>query len=496
MAKRPALFLMFAITSAMAKQNVLFIIVEDLRPELGAYGSKGVHTPNIDELAENSLLFERAYCQQAICAPSRTSLFTGRRPDTIRMWNHGTDFRKEEKRLGQHWITLPQHFKRHGYFTTATGKVLHTGFPANFDPPSWSNIARFPVKIHGKRSTCPNETSWCLADNEVSAKTYNDAKETKTAIERIRYGVRSGKPFFVAVGYHGPQMPYRFPEFISHELLDVDKVPLAHRRRLPKNLPDVALRYTNLSQYGDLTNYSDLKFMRLRTTFPKAEERRQKWAFYGAVILLDIQVGRLLDELKRIGIENDTIVVITADHGIALGESSLWKKQMNTEAATRVPLIIRAPKEDQSHGKRISTPVELIDVYPTLVDLAGLPKANETLDGRSLKSMFDHPAKEGKGYALSQFPRCPKVQGGFTGCLHKKSGHFKYMGYSLRTRSHRYTEWVTWNMTTKEPSWANVVARELYAYKRNDYEVKNVADAKPGLVKRLSKRLHQIARGE
>ena len=420
---------------APAKLNVLLIAVDDLRTSLGCYGDRLVKSPNIDRLARGSRLFNRAYCHQAVCGPSRSSLLTGRLPDNTRVWHNRNLFRDALPNA----VTLPEYFKNHGYHTQSLGKVFSgRDRKEEQDPQSWS----VPPLLSG-----PGWSNYALPENqgasgkgvatemaEVADEGYSDGKLAAVAVETLEVLAEREQPFFLAVGFFKPHLPFCAPRRYW-DLYDPAELELAGSTARTLGAPDIAYH-----EHRELGGYMD---MPKDEQFGTDKTRRLRHGYYACVSYADAQVGKLLDALERLGLEEDTIVVFWGDHGYALGEAGRWCKSTNFELDTRAPLMLRYPGMPQA-GVSTDALIEYVDIYPTVVELAGLPSASN-LDGTSLVPILNAPAREGRPFVLSQFARpfnqsLPEV-----------------MGYSVRTRMHRYTRWVRW------PS-REIIAHELYDY--------------------------------
>lgn len=419
-------------SSADQRPNVLFIAVDDLRTSLGCYGDTLVQSPQIDRFAATARRFDHAYTQQAVCGPSRTSLLTGRLPDNTRVWHNRNLFRDTQPDL----VTLPQLFKNHGYDTVSLGKVF-SGDERELDPASWSEPEI--LKQKGWKNSALGDSggegkgpAWEAAD--VPDEGYPDGKLAQLAIEKLT-AVRSGdKPFFLAVGFFKPHLPFNAPKRYW-DLYD----PVAFE------LNDDSQRVKGISEHAhhshrELGGYRDL---------PKDEHldanttRTLRHGYHACVSYIDAQIGKLLTTLDQSGLAQNTIVVLWGDHGFALGEKDRWGKGTNFERDTRVPLLIRTP-DLGAPGAAAAGLVELVDVFPTLAELASLP-APQGLDGRSLAPMLANPQAPGREAVLSQFARP------------LSASTPEFMGYSLRTATHRYTRWITWPAR-------QLVAEELYDY--------------------------------
>lgn len=460
------------------RPNVLFLVSDDLRPELGCYGNTVIQSPNIDRLAKRGLVFERAYCQQAVCSPSRSSVLTGTRPDTTRVWDLNTHFRKALPDV----VTLPQLFKNNGYVSLGMGKIYHGGFD---DPASWSAPATAQVVPDAdaapakKPAVAKKKNAASAPASEPASKTTgnltktnrgpafralddgpNDGEEgmlADEAIAALRKFKTGSQPFFLAVGFHKPHLPFVSPK-AYWDLYDPAKIPLAPNPFLPKGAPAYALADKNeLWSYSGVPDVSHL---------PDDYARQLKHGYYAAVSYMDAQLGRVLDELDRLGLRENTIVVLWGDHGWKLGEHDRWCKHSNVENDALTPLIISAPGM-KAVGEKTDALVEFVDIYPTLADLAGLPLPSH-LEGKSLKPLLADPKHPWKSAAFSQYPRTVKGK--------------KLMGYSMRTDRYRFTRWADRDDQSK------VDAVELYDHQTDPQENINIADdpANKALVEKLT----------
>ena len=444
------------------KTNILFIAIDDLRPELGCYGVPVVQSPNIDRLAKRSLVFDDAFCQQAVCSPSRTSLLTGTRPDTAKVWNLSTHFRKALPDI----VTLPQLFKNNGYYTEAMGKIYHHGLD---DPISWSVPTLYPKAPHGAgpreedpdgpkvelsakgRGPVVEEVEGpdnCLHDGELADMAVAALKELKS---------KPQQPFFLAVGFIKPHLPFNAPKKYF-DLYDAAKIPPAPNPYFPIGAPKYAV-----GPGAEVGSYSGVPTVR---PFPEDFARKLKLGYYACVSYVDAQVGRVLDELERQGMSTNTIIILWGDHGWKLGEHQSWAKHTNVENDTRAPLMICVPGMANA-GKHTAALVEFVDVYPTLAELAGLPPP-KTLEGTSFKPLLDDPNKPWKTAAFSQYPR--------------KVGKKNLMGYTMRTDRYRLTRWVDHKDHSK------VDAVELYDHQTDPQENTNIVNnaENKALVKKLT----------
>ncbi|MEM7478927.1 MAG: sulfatase [Planctomycetota bacterium] len=440
------------------RPNVLFIVVDDLRPTLGCYEDKVAVTPNIDRLAAEGMCFQNAFCQLAVCCPSRLSLLSGRRPDAIQVWDLKTHFREAHPEL----ISLPQHFRNNGYFTQSIGKVFHGSGKPSKDPISWSkeplfDYVRDPKLRYGTKHNLSGEglkrDSYEAA--AVSDDYYVDGKVCNAALAALKNCERENQPFFLAVGFRKPHLPFCAPTKYW-ELYEPLGLPSLGHSEHPSGAPEFATR-----SWLELEGYRDIP-----DSGPATENKVQllRQGYYACVSYVDALVGKLLGQLGELDLANDTIVVLWSDHGFHLGEQGLWTKANNYELSTRVPLIISVPSQTKpelnSKFGRCDALVELVDVYPTLVDLCNLPPV-DGLEGTSLLPLWSDPMQAWKPVVFHQYPRMMK------GSRHKSHG--EVMGYAVRSKSYRYVAWRDWQ-TQK------TLSHELYDMRVEPVELKNLAD--------------------
>lgn len=468
----------FILTAEDSRPNVLFIAIDDLRPELGCYGVEGIHSPNIDALADSGVLFNRAYCQLAVCNPSRVSLLTGLRPDSAKVWTLDVRFRDTVPDA----LTLPQHFKANGYETLGYGKIFHNPWPDDIswsEPHSWPKdsslwssrarkdllVVKARMKEEGKSQRAIDRLRAVATEIvDIPDSEHVDGAITDQAIEAMQKAASKDEPFFLAAGFIRPHLPFVVPRKYW-ELYDREKIALSEGDTLPAGSPSYAMN----TMY-ELRDYVDF----LGTPEPgeghleEAQSRRLKHGYYASVSFIDAQVGRLIDELTRLGLAENTIVVLWGDHGWKLGEHNSWCKQTNYEIDARVPLIIRDPGA-RANGEVSESLVELVDVFPTLCDLSGI-SIPEQLEGISLKPVLEDSSAKPKAVAISQFLRRLKDQ--------------ELMGYSMRTERWRFIEWI--DRETKK-----TVSMELYDHASDSGEIENVAgrNENGGLLIQLAKQL-------
>jgi arylsulfatase A-like enzyme len=467
-----SLFPLEAAESRPKKPNILFIISDDLKPLLGCYGTPWIQSPNIDRLAAQGTVFKSNYCQVAICAPTRFSLLTGMRPDTTAVYSNPDRPQNILRTRVPDVVTLPQFFKNHGYITHPLHKVFDgRTVDTAHDSASWTvpygpwelapgekpapggyqepaTKARLAASVaQGKPATGPATETFEIPDNA-----YHDGGVAYTAAKRIREFSGSGQPFFLAVGFVKPHLPFIAPKKYW-DLYDRASLPLAPFQNLPASVAHDLAFYGNS---GELRDYSDV---------PKAgaiSEKQQRELIHGyaaCVSYIDAQVGLLLHTLKECGIADETIICIWGDNGFHLGEHGHWGKLTNYENAARVPLVISAPKIPG--GIKTSSLTELLDVYPTLCELAGLPVPMH-IEGKSL-------------VPIMQGDNTPLHEAALTQMSHG-SGKNGVMGWSIRTPRYRYIEWRSADFSSDRPVFSNrVKATELYDYQTDPLERENLA---------------------
>ena len=466
-------------------KNVLFIAVDDLRTELGAYGHSQVVTPNFDSLASKSLVFERAYCQVAVCSPSRTSLLTGRRPDTNHVWMiSDTEYWRDFTNA----TTIPQYFKENGYISVGMGKIFHPGRPNGFDDQKYSwSLPYYHSPLEAQYGPGNHSASWRsfdgFEDNQLP-----DGQIADNAIETLRQLKQNqsngdNRPFFLAVGFHKPHVPFYAPSKYFDKYPPADQIKLADNPDVPTDFPPIARAICGvLDLYTDVMplfpNYTACKvdvnvsLYSQECHLPDSKAKEIRRAYYACVSYTDAQIGKVLAELETQGFADDTIIVLWSDHGWQLGEHNHWCKFTNFEDATHVPFMIRVPGiTDQ--GIRTEALVELIDIFPTVTELAGLdvppvcPEDNENLltcvEGTSVVPLLNDPQKQWKKAAFSQYPR-PWV--GFYTIPNEPPfpPHTPeaVMGYTIRVDSYRFTEWYRFDNKTGTSNFSDIWGTELY----------------------------------
>jgi iduronate 2-sulfatase len=391
------------------RPNVLFIVADDLRNSLAAYGDTAVRSPNFDRLARRSVLFDRAYVQYPVCNPSRASILTGLLPESTRVLDNQVFFRRTLPDI----VTLPQLLKQQGYFTASLGKIFHRGGTMEqvndswADSVSWTHIRFYQGAPRGQRGEGRNLTGsallwarWLAADG-----TDEDQPDGQIAAEAVRLiEEKRNTPFFIGIGFHKPHDPFIAPKKYF-DLYPLDKIAL--HKDPPNRSPEERLAIPN--QFHEFESFTD-------------QERREfKRAYLAGVSFMDAQLGKVLDALDRTGLWNNTIVIFVGDHGYHLGERGWWNKATLFELSTRAPLVVYSPRA-KGNGRVARSIVEFVDLYPTLMQLTGLT-APHRLAGTSLVPLLDDPSLSVKNAAYTVVTR----------------GNI--LGRSIRTDRWRYTEW-------------------------------------------------------
>lgn len=470
-------------TDAPSRLNILLIPVDDLKPLLGCYGARTMITPNIDRLARRGVVFANAQCQQAVCGPSRASLLTGLYPDCTGIY----DLKTRMRDVNPDVLALPQYLRQQGYVTVGLGKTYDSRcVDDEFDAPSWSvpyvgDTSAFRYnpdhpkpkwgyqnpQVHAKFGTVWALREEQIATGKVDAKrwpwsqvpgshpatemrdlpddSYEDGALANSAIDQLNELHAAGKPFFLSVGFHKPHLPFIAPKKYW-DLYDRSAIDVAAYQQLPQDGPAIA-HYAGLELHS---GYSDVP----KGDLPVAYQKELIHGYYASVSYVDAQIGRILDRLDELGIADNTVICLWGDHGWHLGDHGIWCKHSNFEQAVRSPLIIAVPG-NQAAGQTAESPVGFVDVFPTLCAAVGLPLP-AMLQGKSLLPMLADATASVREMQLSQYPR--------------NHEGIAYMGYSLRSKRHRYTAWVKqdemWKRTLPvAPQWV-----ELYDYQEDPEE--------------------------
>lgn len=444
----------FSARAADAPPNVLFLISDDMRAILGCEGDPLAHTPNLDRLAASGILFEKAYCQFPLCNPSRSSMLTGRYPKTTGVLGNREDVRK----LHPDWVTLPLWFKQHGYIAMETGKIFHGGID---DKESWSEDAMEGVTVEKR----PAQTKWPLpGDDKLDKSQSSDRRilldgngdghpENGIADRAIGFlRAKHDKPFFLACGFVQPHSPPTAPKSF-YDAYRTEDIPLppdfAPRPTVPPGFPKSAIRPHNADLFIGRDASED-------------EAREMIRAYRAGIAWTDWNVGRVLDELERTGLAENTVVVFWSDHGYQLGEKGKWSKAGSLfEAGTKVPCIIRVPGSE-ANGKKCPRVVESIDFFPTLAALCKLPKP-PGVEGRDISPLLRDPAQAWDHPAFTIWSEDGKQE----------------TGLAIRTEKWRYAEYPGDGAMLLDPA-------------ADPHELKNLADdpayaeVRAGLAKQIA----------
>ncbi|VGO13439.1 Choline-sulfatase [Pontiella desulfatans] len=449
-----------------AKKNVLMILVDDLKPELGTYGSDFVHSPNLDQLASRGMRFDRAYCNQAVCAPSRNNLMVGLRSTSTGLYGLGQGFRK----VVPDAVTLTQYFMQNGYTAEGVGKVFHIGHGNYGDAASWSSPfhpdkvvdyvleestdgqltreeALFANEQLGNIGNLQRGAAWEKADVKDDA--YADGRIALEGIRRLKKFKESGEPFFLALGFTKPHLPFCAPTKYW-DLYQSEQFSLTERDTPPDGAPS----YAGKPKAHEMTAYKPVP--KDGGHIPNDMQRTLIHGYFASLSYMDAQVGRVLAELDRLDMADDTIVMLWGDHGWHFGDHGSWTKHTNYEQDNRIPLMFVAPGV-ATPGSSTMAYAETVDIYPTLAELAGLPtpKVSQGLDGMSLVPVLKNPNASVRNHAYHAFNRGPRI------------------GRAIRTDRYRMVEW-------KRPGAPETEAEyELYDYKMDTLEKKNIAQSSP-----------------
>lgn len=453
------------------RPNVLLIVADDLNCAIGPYGDPNAITPNLDALANRGLVFDRAYCQQAVCNPSRSSFLTGLRPTTVGVDDLRKSFR-ETAPNGASLVTLPQHFKNHGYFCQDIGKIFHNMGDTQ-DRQSWSMDEILHAGTHAA-DTVHSNTPVALRARKlkkapatealnVPDTAYRDGQIARLAASVIRDYPDDAAPFFLGVGFWRPHLPFVAPKKYW-DLYDPDEISSPQLETIPVDAPDIAMHISReLHGYDGIPKEAELS--------PELK-RHLRHGYYASISFLDAQVGLILNALEASGHDNDTIVAFVSDHGFHIGEKTLWGKTSNFELDARVPLIIADPRVDQTQP-RTDCLTELVDLYPTLTSLAGIANdLPENLEGDDLSSLLTNPNQTLKTAAFTQHQHP----------FYAPREKWVAWGYSVRTADWRYTQW-------RSIQDDHVIAEELYDHRNDPNESQNVAVQFPDVVQQHSQRL-------
>ncbi|WP_153558330.1 sulfatase [Roseimaritima sediminicola] len=466
-----------ASAAAPQRPNVLMILVDDLKPALGCYGDTTAQTPNLDALAARGMRFDRAYCNQAVCAPSRFTLMLGAHSTSTGLYGLGSQLRQVIPEA----VTLPQYFARHGgYRTESLGKVFHIGHGNHGDPESFQvphyhdkvieyldpastdggkltrEEAYFTNQKLGQIRSLPRGAAF---ESPVAEDTdYADGRVAAETVRRLEAAAQrreaEGTPFFIVAGFARPHLPFSVPQRYW-DLYDPATLPMPEVETLPEKAPPVAGK-----RGGEISNYAPVP------TGPDAEfsedlKRQLIHGYYASTSYVDAQIGKVLNALDSLQLSDQTIVVLWGDHGFHLGDLGIWTKHTNYEQANRIPLLLVAPGVTRS-GSSSQQPAESVDVYPTLAELAGLPQPDvpQGIDGVSLVPVLKDPTTRVRDHAYHAYPKAK-------------------LGRAIRTERYRLVQWSPWNGDEEG------IRYELYDYQADPLERRNLAADQPQVVQRL-----------
>lgn len=484
------------------KYNILFVSIDDLGPNLGVYDNPHIKSPNLDEFASHGTTFRNTYCQAAACAPSRASLMTGLRPDSTRVWHLGDKFRK----LHPNIVTMPQHFNKHGYYTVCIGKIFHNYMP---DSISWNEPDLRPtqytrlewLKRDGETFYVNKETqrkqkikrdelvtkrpnyyadgwnngpAWEMED--VHDTLYYDGAQTELAKRTLTRLSTKEEPFFMALGYFRPHLPFAVPKKYW-DMYDKDSIPLASNPYIPKQSPVMSMN--SMYELRGYDGFSKLKHPSENQVMNEDTAQMLKQGYYASVSYVDEQFGKIIQHLKDLKIYDRTIIIVWGDHGWKLGEHNGWCKQTNYNIDIHVPMIVYSPNQENK-GRQTFEITELIDMFPSLCELSGV-EAPDYMQGTSFVPLMNNPNRSWKKAAFSQFHRRPKVT---------PDGK-RYMGYSIKTKEYHYVEWYYWDHIQGKRG--EYVINELYYSIEDPDENENIAakEENKEVIEQLSRQLEE-----
>ena len=471
-----------ATTVAQERPNILLILVDDLKPAIGCYGDTLAHTPNIDALAARGMRFDLAFCNQAVCAPSRFTLMLGSHSTSTGLYGLGSQLRQ----ILPDAVTMPQYFvEQGGYRTESLGKVFHIGHGNHGDPGTFS-VPHFKEKVieyvdpastqggkltreeafftnqrlgevnslpRGAAFESPDVSDESYADGRIAAETMRRLQTAKTRRET------DDTPFFVVAGFARPHLPFSAPKKYW-DLFDPNELPMPEFEYLPANAPKVAGK-----RGGEIRNYFPVPDKNDPAPIGDDVKRKLIHGYYASTSFVDAQIGKVVNELDRLQLADNTIVVLWGDHGFHLGDLGIWTKHTNYEQANRIPILISAPGVTRP-GSSTKQPAESVDIFPTLAELAGLPapQGPQPIDGVSLVPVLKNPQARVRDHAYHAYPK-------------------KKLGRAIRTERYRLVQWL--NIGQNEDN----AEYELYDYKTDPLERENLADKHPEVVEELKQKL-------
>lgn len=464
--------------------NVLFISIDDLRPTLGIYGDETAITPHIDQIAGEGIFFKQAFCQAAVCAPSRASLMTGLRPDSTRVWHLGDQFRV----INENAVTMPQYFSKHGYYTVNIGKIFHNYMP---DSISWDEPDLRPsrylkkewlkrdgetfyiskevnemqaikrdslLKLRPKRYADGWNTgpAWEAAD--VHDSMYFDGAQTLLAMQKLSELAKTKQPFYMGLGFFRPHLPFAVPKKYW-DLYDRDQIPLPENPNIPKGAPIFSMN--SMYELRSYDGFHQLAHPAKNHQIAEDTLRILRHGYYASVSYVDALIGQLIQHLKELDIYENTVIILWGDHGWKLGDHNSIGKMTNYNIDLRVPVIVKEA-QSKKQGLESKALIELVDLFPSTCELAGIP-IPDYMQGTSFVPLIKDPKQTWKAAVYSQFHRRPKVS----------PDEKRYMGYSINTHDYHYIEWYGWD--AKAGVRKDFVAAELYDRNKDPFETQNLA---------------------
>ncbi|MEL6111091.1 MAG: sulfatase [Planctomycetota bacterium] len=457
------------------RPNVLLILVDDLKPTIGCYGDSIAKTPNFDKLAARGIRFDAAYCNQAVCAPSRFTLMLGSHSTSTGLYGLGSQLRQ----IVPNSVTMPQHFATHGYHTESLGKIFHIGHGNYGDPESFS-VPHFHEKVIeyvepestgggkltreeayftnqklGQIKSLPRGAAY--EDPSVEDDAYADGRVAAETIRRLQNAkqrrVEKGTPFFIAAGFARPHLPFSAPRKYW-EMYDPSTLPMPDVEELPKDSPAVAGK-----RGGEITNFEPVPEDR-NASFSPELKRRLIHGYYASTSYVDAQIGKVIDALDQFELADNTIVVLWGDHGWHLGDLGIWTKHTNYEQANRIPILISGP--GVTSGQSTGQLAESVDLYPTLAEMAGLPLPSgpQPIDGVSLVPVLKDPNARVRDHAFHAYPKAK-------------------LGRAIRTERYRLVEWRKFGAAKETAEY------ELYDYRDDAVETRNLANQRPEVMAKL-----------
>ena len=480
-----SIILLSSICDATEKPNVLLILIDDLKPTLGCYGDSVAVSPNIDRLASRGMRFDAAYCNQAVCAPSRFTLMLGAHSSSTGLYGLGSNLRKAYPNA----TTLPQHFARHGYRTESMGKVFHIGHGNHGDPESFL-VPHHPEKVIEYVETSSTQGGKLTREEamfeNVKVKNFNllprgaafespvaeddayaDGRIAQLAKSRLAEATQrlkeNGTPFFITVGFARPHLPFCAPKRYW-DLYESNDLPMPRHTDRPAEAPLCAHKPNG---GGEIRNYFPVPDKNDPAQIDTELTRKLIHGYYASVSYVDAQIGRVIDMLDRLELSDNTIVVLWGDHGFHLGDHGYWTKHTNYEQATRIPIVIVAPNVTEA-GAVTGQLAESVDVYPTLAELAGLPSPDgpQPIDGHSLVPVLKDSNARVRDHAYHVFPKSK-------------------FGRAIRTERYRLVEWKSLKNRQQTPEY------ELYDMHNDPLETKNIAKQQTNITESLLKILSQ-----